>query len=173
MASTGTASDFALIYARNIASWTELKEDLLNAFLGIQAPGSFAQCWKLQDPPPAGLFVTGVGDITLPLQEPKARQLIERARQAPYGKGTETIVDTSVRNTWELDATQFEFRHPGWPGFLKHICSVAAKGLGINTDIHAEIYKMLIYEKGAMFKAHTEYVLPLIRLNYLTQILQH
>ena len=28
--------------------------------------------------------------------------------------------------------------------------------LGINEPIRAEAYKMLIYEKGAMFKAHTE-----------------
>ncbi|KAK2594873.1 hypothetical protein QQS21_007425 [Conoideocrella luteorostrata] len=31
-------------------------------------------------------------------------------------------------------------------------------GLGINAPITAQIYKMLIYEKGAMFKPHTENV---------------
>ncbi|KAH7209700.1 hypothetical protein DER44DRAFT_824322 [Fusarium oxysporum] len=28
--------------------------------------------------------------------------------------------------------------------------------MGINTPVHAELYKMLLYEKGAMFKAHTD-----------------
>lgn len=33
-----------------------------------------------------------------------------------------------------------------------------AADLGIRSHVSAELYKMLIYEKGAMFKAHTESV---------------
>lgn len=46
-----------------------------------------------------GLSVHGVGKIILPLQEAQVRELIAASRQAPYGKGSETIVDTAVRNT--------------------------------------------------------------------------
>ena len=52
------------------------------------------------------ISVRDVGTIDFPLQEATVQQLIEKARQAPYGKGSETFVDTSVRNTWELDAAQ-------------------------------------------------------------------
>ena len=94
----------------------------------------------------------------MPLDESRARQLIEKARQAPFGKGSATIVDTAVRNTWELDAEQFAFRNPSWPGFVRALCAHVAEDLGIKSAITAKVYKMLVYEKGAMFKAHTEYV---------------
>lgn len=103
-----------------------LNEDLLSALTSIQPNGSFASFGALLQPPPVGLFVRGIGDIPMPLSESKARQLIEKARQSPYGKGSDTIVDTAVRNTWELDAEQFTFRHPGWPSFLRDICFCVA-----------------------------------------------
>ncbi|KAK4150553.1 hypothetical protein C8A00DRAFT_36858 [Chaetomidium leptoderma] len=103
-----------------------------------------------------GLFVHGVGDIKLPLQEDQARQLIAQSRQAPFGKGSETIVDTAVRNTWELDASQFEFRGAAWPQVLDRCVNHVANSLGIASPITAELYKILVYEKGAMFKAHTD-----------------
>ncbi|GFP51853.1 hypothetical protein TASIC1_0001000500 [Trichoderma asperellum] len=133
-----------------------LKEDLLSALSAIQTSGSFASFGVLPQPPPVDLFVNDVGDISLPLSEFQACQLIAKARQAPYGKGSATIVDTTVRNTWELDAGQFTFRNPDWPGFIRDLCARVALDLGINEPITAQIYKMLIYEKGAMFKAHTD-----------------
>ncbi|POR35594.1 Uncharacterized protein TPAR_04224 [Tolypocladium paradoxum] len=133
-----------------------LKQDLLSALSSIQTPGSFAAFGALARQPPAGLFVSGVGDIAMPLGESQARQLMAKARQAPYGKGSDTIVDTAVRNTWELEPEQFAFRDPAWPGHLRALRARVAQDLGINTTIRAGIYKMLIYEKGAMFKAHTD-----------------
>ncbi|EFY95707.1 2OG-Fe(II) oxygenase superfamily protein [Metarhizium robertsii ARSEF 23] len=133
-----------------------LMDDLLSALSSIKTPGSFASFGVLPQPPPAGLFVDNVGDITMPLSEVQARQLIAKARQAPYGKGSATIVDTAVRKTWELDSGQFRFQSPHWPGFMRHLCAQVALNLGINAPIAAQIYKMLIYEKGAMFKAHTD-----------------
>ncbi|KAG5926576.1 hypothetical protein E4U42_003141 [Claviceps africana] len=134
----------------------ELKSHLLEALSSIQTSGSFASLGVLPESPPTDLFVDDVGEIALPLSESQARQMIAKARQAPYGKGSATIVDTTVRNTWELDAEQFSFRNPAWPAFIRQVCARVAVDLGINAPITAEIYKMLIYEKGAMFKAHTD-----------------
>ncbi|KAG5984728.1 hypothetical protein E4U55_003500 [Claviceps digitariae] len=134
----------------------ELKNDLLQALSSIQTSGSFASFGVLPQSPPADLVVHGIGDIALPLSESQARQMIKKACQAPYGKGSATIVDTAVRNTWELDAEQFSFRDPAWPAFIRQVCDQVAVDLGINAPITAQIYKMLIYEKGAMFKAHTD-----------------
>ncbi|KAK7432252.1 hypothetical protein QQZ08_001197 [Neonectria magnoliae] len=134
----------------------ELKTNLLDALQGIQTSGSFASFRKLSQTPPAGLFVDGVGDITMPLGESQARQLIASASQAPFGKGSDTIVDTAVRNTWELDADKFTFKDPAWPHFIQKLCTDVAEDLGIEGTVRAEVYKMLVYEKGAMFKAHTD-----------------
>lgn len=128
----------------------QIKQEILEAVSNVQSSSTIAE------QPPAGLFVTDVGTISMPLTKHRAKQLIERCRQAPYGRKSETIVDTSVRNTWELDATQLGFKNPAWPAFIEGICDEVAKGLGIDSPIKAEIYKMLIYERGAMFKPHTE-----------------
>ncbi|KAL6360247.1 hypothetical protein LRP88_05951 [Fusarium phalaenopsidis] len=132
-----------------------LKDELLQAIEGIQIAGTFASSAPVSPLSP-GVFVHGVGEVAAPLTEFQACQLIAQARQAPYGKGSETIVDTAVRNTWELDPGQFELRHPRFPGQVQTLCKHVAKTLGINGTIKAELYKMLIYEKGAMFKAHTD-----------------
>ncbi|EGO55246.1 hypothetical protein NEUTE1DRAFT_102687 [Neurospora tetrasperma FGSC 2508] len=133
-----------------------LKDDLRKALDDVKVAGSFASFRKLLRSPPAGLYVDGVGDVAMPLGETQARQLIAKARQAPYGRGSETIVDTSVRNTWEIDAAQFSFNNQRWPGYVRQLCSHVAADLGIKSPIRAEIYKMLIYERGAMFKSHTD-----------------
>ncbi|RYP27448.1 hypothetical protein DL767_007692 [Monosporascus sp. MG133] len=111
----------------------------------------------LADKADPDIFVEGVGPISLPLSEVQAKKLITKSHQAPFGKGSETIVDTSVRNTWEINPEQFQIRSPQWKGFLDNVLRKVARGLGIRSPISAELYKMLLYEKGAMFKAHTEY----------------
>ncbi len=127
--------------------------DVRHALDHITSNSSFASAGALPPMNP-GLVVEGIGAISLPLQEAQARQLIEEARQSPYGKGEETIVDTSVRNTWELDPNQFEFQDPKWKNLVATIVAHVGNGLGVESlDIRAELYKMLIYEKGAMFKS--------------------
>ncbi|KAJ3458590.1 hypothetical protein MRS44_012699 [Fusarium solani] len=134
---------------------SDLKDELLQAIENIQVDGTFASSSAVNRLS-AGVFVHGVGDIATPLSEFQACQMIAKAHQAPYGKGSDTIVDTSVRNTWELDPSQFELRDPTWTAQVQVLCKQVAKTLGINGTIKAELYKMLIYEKGAMFKAHTD-----------------
>ncbi|KAL1840089.1 hypothetical protein VTJ49DRAFT_824 [Mycothermus thermophilus] len=64
----------------------------------------------------------------------------------------ETIVDTSVRNTWEMDAAKIRFDQR-WDDDVLQLCiNFVEESLGIQASIRAEPYKMLIYEKGAMFK---------------------
>lgn len=132
-----------------------LKDELLQAIENIQVDGTFASSSAVNRLS-AGIFVHGIGDIATPLSEVQAFQMIAKAHQAPYGKGSDTIVDTSVRNTWELDPSQFELRDPTWAAQVRILCTQVVETLGINGTIKAELYKMLIYEKGAMFKAHTE-----------------
>ncbi|KAI9600163.1 hypothetical protein KEM48_000577 [Puccinia striiformis f. sp. tritici PST-130] len=136
----------------------DLKEDLTKAFKAIKTPGSFATWGALPKTPPTGLHVDGVGDIAMPLSEGQIRQLIAKAHQAPFDRRSETLVDVSVRNIWEIDGDQLRFLDPEWQGYLLDLGKRAATSLGIEGAIRAELYKMLINEKGAMFKPHTESV---------------
>ncbi|KAF5606868.1 2OG-Fe(II) oxygenase superfamily [Fusarium subglutinans] len=120
--------------------------DLLNLLEAINSEGSFAFNAKLDIPSSFDISVNDVGAISLPLGEAQARQIIKQARQAPYGKGSETIVDTAVRNTWELDPTQFTINWLRWPALLQQVCQMVTEKMGINTPIRAELYKMLLYD---------------------------
>ena len=99
------------------------------------------------------------GPIGLLLSNDDAQVIIRASHQAPFGKGSETIVDSSVRNTWELNSQQFELRNSEWKNFMGHILAKISKELGLGSKaprVDAELYKMLLYNKGAMFKAHQE-----------------
>jgi hypothetical protein len=140
----------------------DLKTRLLSALDTITSSGKFAAFERLDTFVDPELFVPSVGNIELPLEEQTARSLIHACHRAPFGKGEETIIDTSVRKTWELNGDQFELRNPSWGNYIKQIAQFAIKELGFTKDdmwgIRAERYKLLLYEKGAMFKVHKEYV---------------
>ncbi|VUC31624.1 unnamed protein product [Clonostachys rosea] len=157
----GTAPDDAPSPASDLSTHAfraGIKADLLGALSEIKASGSFASFRPLVRPPDYGLVVDGVGPVNISndLHESQAKQMIAVAAQAPYRKGSETIVDTAVRNTWELDPSQFRFSDPRWHNYVRALCAQVALDLGISTTIRYEIYKMLIYEQGAMFKPHTD-----------------
>ena len=106
-----------------------------------------------------GLHIEGVGPTSLPLRIHDADAIKRIGTQAPFGRGSETIVDTSFSNTIELDANHFELQNPAWSAELTAIVSELCRELGCDDSprgIKAELYKMLLYEQGAMFKPHTE-----------------
>ena len=94
----------------------------------------------------------------MPLSEEDAHSLILASHKAPFGKGTETVIDESVRKTWQIDAARVQCLNPRWQSCLDQTVKRVAGELGVaDTNVRAELYKMLLYEKGALFKAHKEY----------------
>lgn len=82
----------------------------------IKGKGSFVS-HHIADFQFPGVEVRGVGEISYPINEAQAKALINIARKAPFGKGSETILDTNVRSAWELDAADLKFNGAGWNGF--------------------------------------------------------
>ena len=103
-----------------------------------------------------GLDIPGHGPVPLPLIPRDAEAIARVCRQAPFGKGDETLVDTSVRKTWELDSAQFETRNPAWAVAVEQYCAQAVQMMGVEGNVRAERYKLLLYEEGAFFKAHRD-----------------
>ena len=98
----------------------------------------------------------GVGSVALPLLPAQAKALIKVASRAPFGKGTETIVDTSVRRTWQIGPDHVRISGKHWPKTLAGIVARAAEGLGVAEPVSAELYKLLIYDKGSFFVGHRD-----------------
>jgi hypothetical protein len=85
--------------------WQELLWDALSAAV---PPIQFACSGKLSEAPPAPLStfpditVEGVGPLVLPLSKEQAAALKAVAEQAPHGRGLRTVVDTEVRDAYQV-----------------------------------------------------------------------
>ncbi|PPJ53879.1 hypothetical protein CBER1_04604 [Cercospora berteroae] len=145
---------------RRINSW-KLKTNLLSALQKIQPSGSFAHFAVIgnQFIDPIIWIPDNLPPITLPVHELAAQRLIAASHQAPFGKGSETIVDQNVQRTWELNLDQFRVCNPAFNNTIPSPLLVnVADELGVpkGTTISAQLHKLLIYERGAMFRAHTD-----------------
>ncbi len=134
-----------------------MKENITHALAAIEGPTSFAHGKALKETTNPGLFLHEYGTIGLPLSQNDAKTIISKAQQSPFGKGTETIVDTTVRKSWQLDPSQFSLRNPQWIPIVGKILSEVCEALYVQAglgNVHAELYKLLLYEEGAFFKPH-------------------
>lgn len=128
-------------------------EELL---LSIDRPGDYCVGGRLYAAMPK-LTVEGVGDLSFPVPESQLRTLAAAAHRAPYGKGSKTLVDTSVRDCRQIDADKIRLSGRGWQVSLDEVMNRVARGLGLSRDLlGAELYKLLIYEPGGFFSAHRD-----------------
>ena len=103
------------------------------------------------------LEVEDVGKISFPVPDMQVKSLIGVAGRAPYGKGSETLVDESVRKCWQIDASCLQLDGWGWRGSFDHILESVTEGLGCPAgSLEASLYKLLIYEPGGFFAPHRD-----------------
>ena len=104
------------------------------------------------------LHVAGVGTIGLPLGPEQAQALARQCEQAPFGRGAATVVDTAVRNSWQLGPGGFALQNPAWDGRVQALARKASSlmGVGESVGVRAELYKLLLYETGGFFKSHRD-----------------
>ena len=126
--------------------------DSINAALAavlqtVQTPGDFFAAGECALHLPL-IEVEGIGPLALPLLPAQAAQLIAAADRAPYGRGADTLVDTSVRRTWQIGADRVRIQGRHWPAMLDAIVERAAVGLGAGVGVEAELYKLLVYMRA-------------------------
>lgn len=130
-------------------------EQLTTAIGQATRSARFVVADRLPDVDP-GLDVEGLGRVPVPLKRGTAKALIATCRVAPYGKGTETLVDTRVRNTFELDPQKFRLGDE-WTSAIAGATRTVADSLGLPADrLEARLYKLLVYEKGGFFLPHRD-----------------
>ncbi len=132
------------------------KKRLLAILKTIKGSGSFATSGVSPFVHP-GLHIEGIGEIGLPVTTSQAQDIISQAKRAPFGKGSRTITDASVRNAWEIDADQLSFGNEDWDNTLLKIIGEVKQGLGIEElSVTASLYKLLVYENGGFFLPHQD-----------------
>ncbi|MGH3683191.1 MAG: 2OG-Fe(II) oxygenase, partial [Natronosporangium sp.] len=75
-----------------------------------------------------------------------------------FGRGEETLTDTSVRDTWELTPDQITLGGPGWTALLDRALEHFRDELGLprTARLRAEPHSMLVYGKGQFFLPHQD-----------------
>lgn len=105
-----------------------------------------------------GLHIEGFGEVGFPVTANQAQNIIGVSHKAPFGQGSKTIYDTSVRSVWEIDANLISFHNPDWQHFLNKIIKKVKNGLGFEKEksVEANLYKLLVYEPGDFFLPHKD-----------------
>lgn len=134
----------------------QLKQQLLDTLQQIKGSGKFVSIHTTDFVFP-GLKIDGFGEIPFPINSLQAKALILLAHKAPFGKGSQTIYDDTVRSCWEIDADKLSLSNPAWTKFLGKAISNIKSDLGLEGyAIAAHLYKLLIYEEGDFFLPHKD-----------------
>jgi len=132
---------------------SSITTDLAAMLSTVRRPGDFFVSGTTELLAPL-LEIDGVGPIALALLPVQAGQLVAVARRAPYGRGAETLVETAVRRTWQIGADRVHIRGKHWERTLETILARVADGLGVSEPVAAELYKLLVYDRGSFFISH-------------------
>ncbi|MDQ0393162.1 2OG-Fe(II) oxygenase [Labrys monachus] len=134
---------------------SSIAADLAKLLAGVQRPGDFCTTGVATIFAP-GLEIEGVGPISLPFPRIQLEALIAAAEQAPYGRGNQTLVDTDIRRSWQIDAGKVHIHGKAWARSLQEIVDRVAAGLGVSDPIKPELYKLLAYDEGGFFVSHRD-----------------
>jgi hypothetical protein len=122
----------------------------------IDRPGSFCASGSVPVVLP-GLEVEGLGPVGLPLTEGQAKELRKHCQQAPYGKGEQTLIDTSVRRVWRLQPDRFALTNPDWELLVQQVVHKVQEELGLEKQkLESHLYDLLLYEPGSFFLPHRD-----------------
>ena len=111
-------------------------DKLVENIKASRRPGNYSVDGEANELPTLlDLNVKDYGPISLPLVEAQAKELINVCQQAPYGRNMDTLVDTNVRDSYQLDPEQVEIGHPEWSTKLQVLVDRVGKALGCQDKI--------------------------------------
>ncbi len=131
-------------------------EKLHAVLVKANAATTFARGGREDSLPLPHLHVTNVGPIALPLQPPQVDALHAVSVPAPFGRGAETVVDTSVRSCRQIDAQTISLS-ASWETAIQQLANRYESTLGVeNANVTAQLYKLVLYKPGDFFKKHKD-----------------
>ena len=135
---------------------SKILKELKDALGRVDRPGTFCVSGQVPALLP-GLEVKGLGPIGLPLVAGQAKELIKHCKQAPYGQGEKTLVDTKVRRVWKIDPAEFSLTNPLWDRTLESIVAKVQVDLGLEKqELEGHLHDLLVYEPGSFFLPHRD-----------------
>jgi len=116
----------------------DTRQSLQQLLAGLGEAARFESVGQLPAVLP-GLDVKGIGPIGVPVKPAEAKEIIATARQAPFGRGEATIVDTDVRRVWQLEPSQFTLRNAAWNEALAGVIDAIKRYHGIRGNVTREL----------------------------------
>ena len=137
-------------------------QEAIDEYSDFNMKGSFAFGAEFNDKPKPRIDIEGFGRVSYPFNIAQLQYLIQLGivKKAPFGKGSETLIDENVRKAYEIDASQVTI-DPNWlNSSLSNIRNECIIGLGLDnlsgSSIECHFYKLLLYETGGHFKKHQD-----------------
>ena len=129
---------------------------LVKALIPVRRPGAF-YARGVEEVPMPTLRFGDAAPISFPVPDGQVHEMLSFAEKAPFGRGTETILDESVRKVWQISPERFQLSGKGWSAFLDRGLGAIREALGCQgTEMQADLYKLLIYSEGGHFAAHRD-----------------
>eukprot|EP01080_Neovahlkampfia_damariscottae_P007961 gene7961-12427_t len=145
------------LYCHNPPNYLEFTKQKIDLCLKKDLPKDFFVCHGKMELP-----LIKINDdylLKYPCDKQMCETLIKDSDQAPFGRGEETIVDTTIRNSWQVNkkieflSSELDNSTSENNSILKDIQAKLSPGCSL---IRSEFYKMLVYEKGSHFKRHKD-----------------
>lgn len=104
------------------------------------------------------IAVDGVGPIRLPVTSAQAQRLCEVARPARYGRREQTLLDATVRDTWQIPRDRVRIEEQRWDRALAPVLESLRAELGLPPacELSARLHSMLVYAPGQFFARHQD-----------------
>lgn len=127
---------------------------IVTALRKIQERGSF--CADTSMPHEAlKVKIEEFGNLRFPLTARSVKKLITLANPAHFGWQDQTLLDTRIRNTWEIPRELISLT---WKIPLEPFLDQLKNDLGLpkNSILEVSLHNLLIYEPGQFFKPHQD-----------------
>ena len=110
-----------------------------------------------------------LGRLSFLLCKPLAHAIRDVFEKAPFGKGLDTVLDETIRKSWQIDASKVIFHEKvgentasptSWYTVLCSTTQSLMKRLGLSSSqlamVDTNLYKFLLYEEGGHFTKHRD-----------------
>jgi predicted 2-oxoglutarate/Fe(II)-dependent dioxygenase YbiX len=130
------------------------RERLAELLGGVAEPAASSAYRKLFKTDLA-VAVDGVGPLRFPVSDEQSAQLRGLGHRARFGRGTQTLTDPEVRDTWEIPKTLV---HIEWTGAFEAVLDLLRDELGLpsHCELTPDFHSMLVYEPGQFFVTHQD-----------------
>lgn len=82
--------------------------------------------------------------------------LLKVAEKAPFGRGSKTVVDESVRKCYQISPSKITLS-AAWVDFVNNVMARrAADELGVFNPVSTSLHKLVVYGAGGKFRRHVD-----------------